>query len=421
MFPRLFFRSVLVLLVSIVPLLQVTSPVFAAPPTNDDFDNAPLVRRLPYTTTANTSEATAAPDDPLNCYNNGSVWYAFRPRADVFVEANTFGSDYDTTLAAYTGRRGALTMVLGACNDDFSSLQSRVRFTAQAGVTYYFMVGVCCGNGGSGGGNLTFTLQEVEPGAPNVDLYMYPSEPSIYDDTHFYSGAWDPEGLGIESWQWDWGDGGTASGESVTHRYAVDGDYTIRHSVTTVDGRSATVTRLLTVKTRDVAITSFTRPRSAREGQVRKLVIGLSNKRYPETVVVDLYRSVPGGFEWFGSHTQGIPVRMGQRTTDIYFNYAFTQQDAEIGKVVFKAVVYLQNGRDALPADNEFISFAVKVQPRITATDGAVDAANTIDIETQPMATDYISNPDGINAPVEEREVDTSELNQRIFIPLVTR
>ena len=54
------------------------------------------------------------------------------------IEANTFGSNYDTTLSVYTGSRGSLMQL--ACNDDSGSLQSRIRFDAVAGTTYYFMV-----------------------------------------------------------------------------------------------------------------------------------------------------------------------------------------------------------------------------------------------------------------------------------------
>jgi hypothetical protein len=46
---------------------------------------------------------------------------------------------YDTTLSVYSGTRGALTQI--ACNDDSNNtLQSRVRFDAVAGTTYFFAV-----------------------------------------------------------------------------------------------------------------------------------------------------------------------------------------------------------------------------------------------------------------------------------------
>ena len=55
------------------------------------------------------------------------------------VEFNTFGSDYDTTLSAYTGARGGLTQI--ACNDNADGLlpHSRVTF-ATDGESDYFII-----------------------------------------------------------------------------------------------------------------------------------------------------------------------------------------------------------------------------------------------------------------------------------------
>ena len=65
--------------------LPGASPAYAAPPPNDDFDNAILITSLAYSDTRDTSEATYAIDDPGECHNNGSVWYAFTPLADVGI------------------------------------------------------------------------------------------------------------------------------------------------------------------------------------------------------------------------------------------------------------------------------------------------------------------------------------------------
>jgi hypothetical protein len=68
------------------------------------------------------------------------VWFAFTPAADLRVEFNTFGSDFDTTLSAYFGMPSMDTEV--ACNDDVAEgLTSRVRFDAEAGQTYLIMAG----------------------------------------------------------------------------------------------------------------------------------------------------------------------------------------------------------------------------------------------------------------------------------------
>ena len=115
--------------------------VNAVPPAapNDDFDHATVISSLPFTVTQNVAAATMAPDDPICSNTHLSVWFAFTPTRNMEIEANTFGSSYDTSLAAYTGTRGALTQV--ACNDNAGgSLESRIRFAVVAGTTYYFAV-----------------------------------------------------------------------------------------------------------------------------------------------------------------------------------------------------------------------------------------------------------------------------------------
>lgn len=115
---------------------QIT--VIPPPPANDDFASPVLIPSSTARYTADVVNATSAPDDPW-CFGNAqSVWYAFTPPTTMRLEANTLGSGYDTSLAVYSGARGALSEL--ACNDDAAnSLQSRVRFEAKAGTTYYFM------------------------------------------------------------------------------------------------------------------------------------------------------------------------------------------------------------------------------------------------------------------------------------------
>lgn len=137
---------------------QIT--VIAPPPANDDFATPVLVPSSPAHYAANVTNATAAPDDPW-CYGSAqSVWYAFTPPTNMHLEANTFGSDYDTTLSVYTGSRGALSQL--ACNDDAgNTLQSRVRIEATAGKTYYFMASSLYNPAPLA--NLVFNLQAAPP------------------------------------------------------------------------------------------------------------------------------------------------------------------------------------------------------------------------------------------------------------------
>jgi hypothetical protein len=133
--------------------------VIALPPVNDDFWSAIHIGEIPHMRTQLTTLATQAYDDPFCGGAGRTVWYAFTPPTDMRIEANTFGSDFDTTLSVYTGPRGALNQV--ACNDNAADgRQSRVRFNAIAGVTYYFMAGSY--HYGSGG-HLVFNLLPAPP------------------------------------------------------------------------------------------------------------------------------------------------------------------------------------------------------------------------------------------------------------------
>jgi len=59
-------------------------------------------------------------------------------------------------------------------------------------------------------------------------------------DSRFQGGpSNDPDG-GIATWTWDFGDGTTASGDTVTHAYAAAGEYTVQLTVTDNEGCSGT-------------------------------------------------------------------------------------------------------------------------------------------------------------------------------------
>ena len=113
--------------------------VIPPPPPNDDFNTPTVISSIPFTMTENVANATVAPDDPFCFSRNQTVWFSFTPTQNIRLEVNTFGSNYDTTLSVYTGARGTLTSL--GCSDDVDSTpQSRVRFDAVAGTTYYFEV-----------------------------------------------------------------------------------------------------------------------------------------------------------------------------------------------------------------------------------------------------------------------------------------
>ncbi len=118
------------------------------PPPNDECTAATVISAFPFTDNAYTTKATVAVDDPLFCgLHRHSVWYTVTAPGNGTITADTFGSSYDTVLAALTGTCGTLTGV--ACNDDFSGLQSLISFAVTAGQTVFLEVQQYVG--GSGG------------------------------------------------------------------------------------------------------------------------------------------------------------------------------------------------------------------------------------------------------------------------------
>jgi PKD repeat protein len=324
---------------------------FLPPPPNDDFADATPITSLPLTDTVDLSAATTQPGEPSpSCIGlQNTAWYAFTPTTTESVSANT--NRYGAGLAVYTGTSLANLTEVG-CNYAGQPLL----FRAQENTTYYVQVGGWCCDGFS---PVTIHL-EVAPN-PVADFFFSPGDPSIFDTIQFQSSSYDPAGGAIASQAWSFGDGATATGSSPTHQYARDGDYTVGLTVTTPDGRTASTSQVLQVRTHDVAIVRIAVPKSAHVGQTITITTDVRNTRYPEKVEVALFKTIPGGFEQVGSLTQSVPVRPGNRTTQFTITCTITQADGSVGKVSFKAVATIIDHRDAVPADNELISPPVKI------------------------------------------------------------
>jgi chitodextrinase len=316
------------------------------PPANDNFADARLVGAIPFSDSTDFTNATREPSEPGFCFfQSRTVWYAFTSPTTQAVVVGTQSPFFN-----------GITVFTGSSLDNLSPQYcsgGAFSFQAVAGVTYYIQVG------SDQPGTAVFFLQPPPP--PQANFFTQPFDPSTFDVVQFYDQSYDPGGVGIQSWQWSFGDGGTANTPYPTHRYAADGDYQVRLTVTTYDGRSGSITRVVQVRTHDVAITKFAVPTAANSGQTRSITVGITSNRSAELVGVALFKSVPGGYEQIGFLQQSVPIRTANRTTNFAFSYTFTASDAVLGKVTFRAVAIIQGGRDALPADNEAIGSPTKV------------------------------------------------------------
>lgn len=325
-------------------------PASAAPPSNDNFANAMVISSLPFDDWNNTVEATLESDEPVpNCGFSSiesTIWYVFTPSTNGSVTASIPSSGYLTILAAYSGSSLNSLSEIGCSN-----FNSSLTFAMTAGTTYYIQVGDLYD---SGGGTLSFHLQAAA--SPVAGFNYYPADPSIFDTLQFADNSYDPAGIGIKTYSWDLGDGSTSTAPNVAHQYASDGDFTVHLQVATFDGRTASVTQTVPVRTHDVSIIKITTPQVAKSGQTWKITVDVKSLRYRDPVRVDLYKSAPGGSQLVGSLTQQVPLKPGGLTTHYTFSYTFNAGDAALGKVTFRAVATITTARDAIPSDNEVIS-----------------------------------------------------------------
>jgi PKD repeat protein len=320
------------------------------PPPNDDFANARTVGALPYFDSVDRTAASMESGEPAfpACGSiSHTVWYSYTATESGTLWASGNAAGVSSFIAVYTGDSLANLSAVSCASE--GNL-----FRAVAGRTYLIQVG---SNDGQDGAPQSFRLQ-VAP-TPSVAPFVSTTEPSIYDTAQFYVSVFDPANGAVSSYRWDFGDGTGADGCCPTHRYGADGQYTAKVTVTMADGRTATGSIVVNVKTHDVAITKMTVPQSASAGQNRAITISVINKRYPETVQVQLSKSVPGGFAPVGTLT--LSVSAG-KSVDFKFSYVFTAEDAAIGKVSFQATATIVGARDALPADNSVTALQTKVR-----------------------------------------------------------
>ena len=322
------------------------------PPANDAFVDAAPVSALPFQASVNTSGASIEPGEPSLCTPPASektVWYAYTPTESRSVIA-TIGAPEPYGIAVYVGSSLAGLTRLG-CQYGFP-----LAVQLQAGTTYYFQLGLSDGRGAQ----LQFNLDVAPP--PVASFYYYPLDPSTFDSVSLNSQSYDPASSTLTQ-SWDFGDGSSASGPYQQHRYTADGDYQVTLTVTTADGRQASANQTVTVRTHDVAVLALDTPRFGKSGKAVTVTAAIGNTRYPESVQVQLLKSVPGGgWQLIGELVQQVSVMKPKKTTSFAFGYEFTADDALAGKVTFQAVATIIGGpRDANPVDNTVIAPATTV------------------------------------------------------------
>lgn len=174
---------------------------------NDEIETAIAVSTPPVTLTmsdADFNQSTVAVDDPVISCNGGpglrTVWYSFVPTVYGEAVIDTFGSQFDTVLAIWTGTRGSLQAV--TCNDDAANPgiynNSEITVRLRPGVRYYIEVAQF--TGGTAPQKKTSAAREIVPLASatwltlNVKFSLVPTATvGKYDNKDRlwkYTGVW---------------------------------------------------------------------------------------------------------------------------------------------------------------------------------------------------------------------------------------
>jgi hypothetical protein len=350
MFSSKSITKVVTLISILIMTMSSVQPAYAAP-SNDNFADATQVASLAYSTNTDTTGATFEDGEPYpTCgygYTLKTAWFTFTASTAQSLTASIGYYNFPTVLAVYTGSSLNSLSQIGC-----SYWYNNTTFQAQAGVTYYFQISGLYGDEGI----IPFSLIVTPP--PQVSINYSPGDPSVYDNVYIYANVYDPAQVYGNTYAWTV-DGTTSDQQSFNHQFAADGDYPVTVSFTTYDGRSASADSVIQVRTRDVSINKLSIPQTARVNQTKAINVDIKNNRYSDYVQVTLIKGLPGG----GEQTIGylilyVPAR-DTRPTTFKFSYTFTSDDANVGKVVFKAVATLVNGRDALPSDNTAIGITL--------------------------------------------------------------
>ncbi len=111
-------------------------------PFNDDFADRPHFNTNNLAIRSSNTGGSGENGEPANAgaQPTTTLWWEWTAPASGSVSIDTAGSVYDTVLAVYTGNALGSLALVQANDDDIGTVTSRVRFTAQAGVTYQIVV-----------------------------------------------------------------------------------------------------------------------------------------------------------------------------------------------------------------------------------------------------------------------------------------
>jgi len=165
--------------------------------------------------------------------------------------------------------------------------------------------------------NVQFTVDHPAPTADFVGVPTTGSTPLSVQFTDQSTGT-------IETWSWDFGDGGTSTAQNPTYTYETAATYTVSLTVTGPGG-SDTMTKtdyiVVTEPVHDVAVTSITTPSAVVKGDTVDVVVTVANEgNQPESFSVALSEA-PNGTTFLDQNVDNLAAGA---STDVVFQWDTT-------------------------------------------------------------------------------------------------
>ena len=128
------------------------------------------------------------------------------------------------------------------------------------------------GDGGADSATASIAIANVAPTIISATM----SSGDEGDSLLFAASATDP-GVDPLNYSWDFGDGNTAQGESLTHVFTDNGNFTVEVTVTDGDGGSTSTSSVVTIANIAPVIDSLTGPTSTDEGQLENFAVTVTD------------------------------------------------------------------------------------------------------------------------------------------------
>jgi PKD repeat protein len=177
--------------------------------------------------------------------STGTVTVAPAPPANVAPTASftsaASGLAVSTDAGASTDPDGTVTAYAWTFGDGGTATGKTAAHTYAAAGTYTVTLTVTDDKGATGTSTGSVTVAPIPNAAPTASFTTTADRLSISTDGR---ASTDSDGT-VTEYAWDFGDGGTATGSTAAHDYAVGGTYTV--SLTVTDDKGATATRTSTV------------------------------------------------------------------------------------------------------------------------------------------------------------------------------